>query len=520
MTSRKFCLVFSLLIFFLTPVCLSAQQEERLKEIDEYAQRAIKDWPVPGFSMAIVKDDKVVFAKGYGVRKLGEQTAVDERTLFAVASNTKAFTAALIGILVDEGKLKWDDPVTKYLPGFQLYDAYVTRELTIRDILSHRSGLETFGGDLLWYETTYDSKEVVRRIRFLKPTSSFRSRFGYQNIMFIAAGEIIETITGKPWDLVVKERILIPLGMTDTTTSIKDLKSKTNVATPHNELNDKMRIVRYGNVDGAAAAAGINSNAIEMAKWLRLQLGKGTYEGKKIFSSAVGREMWQPNTILPISEGGERNNPTRHFRAYGMGWFLSDYHGYKIMDHSGGLDGMISQSGMIPELGLGVVILSNGESSLPTIMMNKVFDVFIGAPKRDWNSEILARSKAGKVAAKKAALEEEAARAKDSKPSLALEKYAGSYSGPMYGEARIALEDGKLVLRLVPSPNLVADLEHWQYDTFQVKWRDSVSYAFGRGFVTFVLNAQGKVDEMKIDVPNPDFDFKELEFRRSQNERR
>jgi hypothetical protein len=250
-----------------------------------------------------------------------------------------------------------------------------------------------------------------------------------------------------------------------------------------------------------------------MAQWLRLQLGKGTYEGKKIFSAAVAREMWQPNTLLPISEGGEKFNPTRHFRAYGMGWFLSDYHGRKVIDHSGGLDGMISQTGLMPEENLGVVILSNSESSLPGIMMNKVFDMFLGVSKRDWNAEILERARQGKEVTKRVDQAEAASRAKDTKPSLTLSQYAGVYGGEMYGEARIAEENGKLVLRLLPSPNLVADLEHWQYDTFQVKWRDSVSYPFGRGFVTFILNAHGKIDEMKIDVPNPDFDFKELEFR-------
>ena len=348
-TYRAVSLVWFLL-FFITPFSLYAQEQDpRLKEIDEYARKAMLDWRVPGFAIAIVKDDKVIFAKGYGVRKLGEATPVDERTLFAVASNTKAFTAALLGILVDEGKIKWDDLVTKYLPGFQLYEPYASREMTIRDLLSHRSGLATFGGDLLWYETTYDSKDVVRRVRFLKPTSSFRSRYGYQNIMFVAAGEVIEAVTGKSWSQVVKERILNPLGMTATTTSIKDFKSSDNIASPHNELNDHVRVVRYGNVDGAAAAAGLNSNVTEMAQWLRLQLGKGTYEGKKIFSSTVAREMWQPNVVLPISEAGEKLNPTRHFRAYGLGWFLSDYHGRKVIDHSGGLDGMVSQTGMIPE---------------------------------------------------------------------------------------------------------------------------------------------------------------------------
>src|ERR671938_341963 len=244
MNSNKGCLPMPLksfrlgLLFFLlfiAPLALVAQTTDaRLKEIDEYATKAGQDWRVPGFAMAIVKDDKVIFAKGYGVRKLGEQTPVDEHTLFAIASNTKAFTAAAIALLVDEGKLKWDDPATKYLPGFQLYDPYVTRELTVRDLLSHRSGLATFGGDLLWYETTYSRDEILRRIRFLKPTSSFRSRYGYQNIMFLAAGQIVANVTGKSWEQFIRERFLTPLGMNRTTTSNTDFKSTVNIASPHN----------------------------------------------------------------------------------------------------------------------------------------------------------------------------------------------------------------------------------------------------------------------------------------------
>lgn len=516
---RTFRLSLLFLLLFIAPLSLLAQTAEtaaRLKEIDEYASRIMQDWRVPGFAMAIVKDDAVIFSKGYGVRKLGEQTPVDEHTLFAIASNTKAFTAAALATLVDEGKLKWDDPVTKYLPGFQLYDAYVTREMTVRDLISHRSGLATFGGDLLWYDTTYSRDEILRRIRYLKPTSSFRSKYGYQNIMFLAAGQVVAAITGKSWDEYVKERFLIPLGMTTTTTSITALKSTDDVASPHNEMDGKIRVVRYSNVDGVGPAAGLNSNVAEMAQWLRLQLGRGKYKGQQFFSTAVSREMWSPQTIVPISEAGEKFNPTRHFNTYGLGWFISDYQGRKVVSHGGGLDGMISQVAMMPEENLGVVILSNSETSLPSIMMNKVFDVFTGAPKRDWSAEILTRVNAGKAAAQEDEKKLEDERAKNTKPSLSLEQYAGTYTGAMYGDAKLTEENGHLVIRLAPAPNFVGDLEHWQYDTFRVKWRDSVSYPFPRGFITFTLNAQGKVDVMQIDVSNPDFDFKELEFKRVQ----
>jgi CubicO group peptidase (beta-lactamase class C family) len=493
-----------------------AQQDARLREIDEYAARAMQDWRVPGFAMAIVKDDRVVFAKGYGVRRLGDSVPVNEQTLFAIASNTKAFTAAALAILVDEGKIKWDDPVTKYLPGFQLYDAWVTRELTIRDLLSHRSGLETFSGDLLWYDSVYDRTEILRRVRFLKPASSFRSRFGYQNIMFLAAGQVVAAMTGKSWDDFIRERFLLPLGMMHTTTSIRDFKSGDNIAAPHNELDGKMRVVRYGNVDGVGPAAGINSSVAEMAQWLRLQLGRGVYQRKRFFSAAGSREMWSPNTIIPISEQSERFNPTRHFNLYGMGWFLSDYQGRKVVSHSGGLDGMVSQVGMMPEENLGIVVLTNSETPLGSLLMSKVFDTFLGVAPRDWSAEMLASYEQSRLSDEAEARRIEAAHVAGTKPSLPLERYAGSYAGEMYGEARISVENGKLVLRLVPSPHFVGDLEHWQYDTFRLKWRDSVSYPFPKGFVTFTLNAEGQLDEMKIDVPNPDFDFKELEFHRRE----
>ncbi len=514
MFRRPSRLVLLFVLLTLAPLARAQTLEARLKEIDDYATKAMRDWNVPGFAIAIVKDDRVVFAKGYGVRELGKPTPVDEHTLFAIASNTKAFTAAALATLVDAGKIKWDDPATKYLPGFQLYDPYVTRELTIRDLISHRSGLATFGGDLLWYDTTYNRDEILRRIRYLKPTSSFRSKYGYQNIMFLAAGQIVAAVTGKSWDDYLRERFLLPLGMTQTTTSITAFKSTDNVASPHNELDGQLRVVRYSNVDGVGPAAALNSNVAEMAQWLRLQLGRGKYGGQQFFSPAASREMWSPQTIIPISEGAEKFNPTRHFNTYGLGWFVSDYHGRKVVSHGGGLDGMISQVAMMPEENLGVVVLSNSETPLPSFMVNKVFDVFLGVPKRDWSAEFLARAAQGKAAEAAEEKKLEAERAKNSSPSLALSQYAGTYTGTMYGDAKVALENGKLVVRLVPSPNFVGDLEHWQYDTFRVRWRASVSYPFPKGFITFVLNARGKVEEMKVDVPNPDFDFKELEFKR------
>lgn len=515
MLYRRFIL-FLLVLFPLSLFAQASKYQSQLAEIDAYVEKARQDWKIPGLAMAIVKDDQVIWAKGYGVRELGKPEPVNEKTLFAIASNSKAFTTALLAILVDEGKLKWDDKVTKYWPEFELYDAYVTREMTIRDLVSHRSGLATFSGDLLWYDTNYSRAEVIRRARFIKPVTSFRSAYGYQNIMFLLAGEIAAKVAGKSWDELVKEKFFVPLGMTTTNTSVTLRKPNENWAAPHVVKHgaETNSVVRYDVIDNCGGAAVINSNVAELAQWMRLQLGRGTYNGKQFFSAAQSHQMWQPNIFNFISPAAEKFNPTRHFSAYGMGWALADYQGRKVVSHGGGMTGMISQTALMPEENLGVVILTNSETGLPGWMVSKVFDVFLGVPKRDWSAEMLARTKQGEAAAKAAEAKAEATQVKGTKPSLEQSKYVGTYSSQLYGDAKITEENGKLVLQLAPAPNFIGDLEHWHYDTFRVKWRDSVRYAFPKGYVTFTLKANGQLDEMKIDCPNPDFDFTELDFRR------
>jgi CubicO group peptidase (beta-lactamase class C family) len=510
---KKLLLFFVLFVF---PAFVFAQDySAKLAEIDAYAQKVQTDWNVPGLAVGIVKDDKVIFAKGYGVRALGKPEKVDENTLFAIASNSKAFTTASLAILVDEGKLKWDDRVSQYLPEFQMYDPYVTRELTVRDLVSHRSGLDTFSGDLLWYETTYSMDEILRRVRFLKPVSSFRSRYGYQNLMFTAAGRIVEKISGKTWSQFVTERILTPLGMTRTTTSVKELKD--NYAMPHNESGGSLRVLHLGNVDGAAPAAGLNSSVREIGNWLRLQLGHGKFEGKQIYSERQAGAMWSAVTPLGVNPFPPKDAPTRLFSAYGLGWFLNDYRGRKMVSHTGGLDGMLSQTAMLPEENLGVVVLTNSEAGAYSPIVNKVLDVFLDvAPKRDWSGERLERIKQNKTREAEEDKKLVEARAKNTRPSLALADYAGTYSGELYGDATVTEENGKLVLRLIPAPNFVADLEHWHYDTFLIKWRPTVAYNFPRGFVSFTIDKTGKADELKIDQPNNDFWFYELEFKRAK----
>jgi CubicO group peptidase (beta-lactamase class C family) len=480
------------LLLLLTLQAVSAQQAPGA-DFEAYVNKSIADWGVPGVAVAIVKDDRVVFARGFGVRQLNKPAPVDEHTLFAIGSSSKAFTAASIAMLVDEGKLKWDDPATKYLPGFQLFDPYSTRELMVSDLLSHRSGLTR--GDLIWYGSAYDRDEILRRVRYLKPSWSLRSRFGYQNIMYLAAGQIIPAVTGKTWDDFVRERIFTPLGMKSTNTSIRTLSSSDNVATPHAKIDDKVQVVAWRNIDNIAPAGSINSNVTDMAQWVRLQLGGGVYQSQRLLSSAAIKEMHTPQTVIRIEGTQATLYPEAHFLNYGLGWFLSDYRGRKVVEHGGAIDGMRAEVAMMPEEKLGLVILTNLNGTiLPQALMFKIFDLYLAAPTRDWSAEMLKSMKGLEDQAKAAEKKIETERVTGTSPSLPLDKYAGTFQSEMYGESKVATENAKLVVRF--GPNYTGDLEHWNYDTFRVKWRDPIQ---GKGFVSFKLNTQGKVDSLTIE---------------------
>ncbi|HTG15145.1 MAG TPA: serine hydrolase, partial [Blastocatellia bacterium] len=334
-----------------------------------------------------------------------------------------------------------------------------------------------------------------RRVRFLKPTWSLRAHFGYQNIMFLAAGQIIPSATGKTWDDFVRERIFIPLGMTATSTSIKALANSDDVATPHARLDDKVQTIAWRNIDNIAPAGSINSNVLDMAQWVRLQLGGGMHQNKRLLSSGSVKEMHTPQTVIPLEGALEKLYPESHFLTYGLGWFLSDYRGRKVVEHGGAIDGMRAEVAMIPEEKLGIVILTNlGGSVLPQPLMYRIFDAFLGGPQRDWSAEILKTFKVLEEQAKAVEKKAESDRVKGTSPSLALEKYAGDYQSEMYGGAKLAFENGKLVARF--GPNFTGDLEHWNYDTFRVMWRDRME---GKAFVNFRLSTQGKVEAMNIE---------------------
>lgn len=492
-----------------------AQQSVDLGELDAYFAAAREDWRVPGFAIAIVKDDEVVFAKGYGVRELGKLAGVDENTLFAIASNTKAFTAAALAMLVDRGTLAWDDRVIEHLPYFQLYSPYVTQEMRVRDLLCHRSGLGTFSGDLIWYGTNYTRQEVVRRVRYLPPAGGFRAHYGYSNIMFLAAGEIVAAATGRRWDEFIETEIFEPLGMANSYTSVDSLPGKPNVATPHAGNGDRVVSFAWYDWDNISPAGGIISSVSDMAKWLRLQLNRGAWDGRTYFSEAASRTMWTPHMSYEVSEESEELYPSTHFRAYGLGWGLMDYLGRKVASHGGGYDGMFSRVALVPEENLGLVILTNSNTNLPVALTYRILDAYLGGAERDWSEEFLERSKRGRERSEEERVEFESARVANTRPSLPLEAYTGSYGGPMYGDATVALADGHLVVRFLPNPDLTGDLTHWHYDTFEVEWRHEFPW-FGKGTVQFLLDKTGKVVEMKVDVPNEDLWFTELEFKRKE----
>jgi len=491
---RHFRLI-TLLFVALAAFIPAFAQEAPLNGFDDYVNKALREWEVPGLAIAIVKDDRIVLAKGYGVRKLGDPSPVNERTLFAIGSSSKAFTAAAVAMLVDEGKLKWDDPVRKYLPEFELYDPYVTRELTVRDLLSHRSGLER--GDLLWYGSEYDRAEILRRTRYLKPTWSLRSTFGYQNLMFLAAGQLIAKVSGQSWDDFIRQRLFAPLSMSASSTSIRDLKNSDNVSSPHSKVADKVEVIPWRNIDNIAPAGSINSSVVDMAQWVRLQLAQGEFQKQHLISSGAVKEMHMSQTVMRFEPPFSLLYPEAHFLNYGLGWFLSDYHGRKLIDHGGAIDGMRAQVAMIPEEKLGVVILTNmGGTTLPLPLMYRIFDAYLGAPQRDWSADLLKTIKGFEEQGKAAQKKQEAERIKDTRPSLAMGQYAGTYKNDLYGDVRITHDNGKLGVRFGPA--FTGGLEHWHYDTFRAKF---VGAGAAEAFMTFALNVQGKVETLTLNLP-------------------
>lgn len=489
---------------------VSAQNNSKIDVLNQYIEDARIKWDIPAVAVGIIHNDTIVLLEGYGEREVGTGKTVDENTLFAVASNTKSFTATAMGMLVDEGKVKWDDYVTQYLPWFKLYDPYVTQNFTIRDLLTHKSGLTTFSGDLIWYGSSYSREEVVRRAAFLLPHHGFRTDFGYSNIMYLAAGLVIEQVSGMSWDAFIKERILDPLHMDRTNSSTLALNIEGNTAIPHSEVDGKVIAIPYLNWDNIAPAGSINSSVADMLKWIKLQLDNGKYQEKQMVSPAVLRELWTPQTIQSVSRFSEKIWPSTHFKSYGIGWGLMDYHGKKIISHSGGYDGMISYSAFVPEANLGFVILTNKNSSLYYPLAYKILDAFLSTDEFDWSNYFFDLNQKNEEASIKERKKADSLRKAGTHPTLPLDKFCGTYQSEIYGDVEVEIQNGKLNLKFIPTPIFHAPLTHWEYNTFSLKFPDVPSLPEGKA--AFIIGMGDKVEKLKIDVPNPDFDFTELDL--------
>jgi len=504
------------LVLFAVAAC---QAQDYLDSVVEHARQ---EFDVPGIAVAVVKDGNVLAAKGYGVRKIGDAAPVTPQSLFRIASNTKAFTAAALAILVDEKRIRWDDPVIQYLPAFQMYDPYVTREMTVRDLLTHRSGMGLGAGDLMFFPPSDLSRdEIIRRLRFIRPATSFRSTYAYDNLLYLVAGQIIPAVTGKSWDDFVKDRIFTPLGMSNSFTSTDALKSGKDVAIPHSKLSGKLAALPQEDVDNNAPAGSIISCVADLAKWMNLQLAGGTVGRTRIFTAAQNKEMWSAQTILPIGEP-EKDTPAAfaaiqpNFNAYGLGWGLRDYRGKKVVGHTGGLSGFVSRTALLPELKLGVVVLINQEATGAfSAIVNTVLDHYLEAPATDWVAAYSAAAKKAQAEGLDTVKKAVGKRDTKTRPSLPLASYAGRYRDSWYGDIRIEEDQGRLYMFFTHSPDLAGELEHWQFDTFVARWRNRSLDA--DAYVTFTLNPEGGIDEMRMKAVSPltdfSFDFHDLLFR-------
>lgn len=463
----------------------NAPQSPALEALDAYIENTRAEWDVPGLSVAIVQDDKILFAKGYGVREAGKSDAVDIDTIFAIGSASKAFTGATLGLLVDEKKIAWDGVAQDYMPDFALSDPYATRRATVRDLMAHRTGFVS-GYGWLWTGSGFDRAEIIKRLRHQSDGASFRDTFLYANEIITAAGEIVPAVTGTSWDDFVTARIFQPLGMTRTTTSVTTLPQLGNVATPHSVVDGKRISFPYRNIDNVGGAGAINSSARDMAQWLRLQLGGGNYAGKQILAPATLAETHKGQVTVRSTSGSIV--PSK-FYEYGLGWVITEYQGNKLVQHGGAVDGMHASVSMIPDKKLGIVILTNRlPNQAPQAIILKAYDTLLGTGNRDWSAELKQQTLAAEARAKAAA---KPASGKPVPPSLPLDRYAGSYTHAQHGTLSVSLENGALRLT---RPTASAVLKPDQRDRFRARWTDQgILSVYGEIPVGFALSPTGEV---------------------------
>ncbi len=502
------------------PVFAQVQQVITSAQIDSVVELTLKTFDVPGIAVAVVKDGQIVHAKGYGMRSLKTKERVTENTLFGIASNSKAFTAAALGILQDEGKLTYDSKVRDFIPEFKMYDPYVTESFTIRDLLTHRSGLGLGAGDLMFWpdSSNFSKKDIIHNLQFLKPVSSFRTKYDYDNLLYMVAGEVVARASGMLWEEFIQKRILTPLQMTQTAPSFKLLKNKSNVIDPHAPVNGKVQVIRRDWNETVNAAGGIYSNVVDMSKWIIMQMNGGKYGdnlSQKIISEDVQSEFWTPQTIIPYKG---KNVYNTHYASYGLGWFLSDVKGYKQATHTGGLAGIVTQVTLIPDIKLGIIVFTNQQSGAAfNAITSTIKDSYLGVKGQDRvkeNNDRRLKFEAEANDIKKNVEKKIDEAQKQNTTRLDTLAFTGTFNDKWFGDVVIAQKNGKLRFESKRSFLLNGEIFSYKGNTFVVKWPDRSMDA--DAFLIFFLDEEGKANgfKMKSISPSTDFsfDFQDLDF--------
>ncbi len=493
----------ALIAILLITIFSSAQTSSTKKSVvlsqpaaifDKYIKDVMPLWKVPGLSVAVVKDGKVVFKKGYGTTELGKASAFDTSTLSICASTTKAMTAVCVGMLVDGGKLKWSDKVEDILPGFKINDAYSTSQITVKDLLTHNAGLGN--ADWLWIVYNDDS-DIIQRMQYLTPAYSLRSSFIYQNLMYGVAGKVIEKVSGKKWEDFITENLFHALGMNRTYATYSYSAKETNRISPHFMINDSVNVIPYIDYPGVSAAGAVWSCANDMGKWMMFVLDSAKWNGKRLLKPETFAELMKPQAIIPANEFYPTMQITKpHWTTYGLGWFQQDYRGKMVEFHTGSLDGAVAITGLIPDEHFGIYIFENlDHAELRHALMLKAFDLWIfNDNTKDWSKDLFELYSKLKTDAKNKQKERDSKRVLNAKPSLALAEYTGKYSSDIYGEAEITLKDGSLSIKF-PNDNIL-NLEHWNFDIFKGTFNH---FWWDKSNVQFFLNSEGKISHFDID---------------------
>ncbi len=464
------------------------------EDFDAYVREGMEAWKVPGLALAVVKDGETVFLRGYGVQSLENGDSVNPQTRFAIASTTKAMTAATIGMLVDEGKVKWDTRVHEILPDLKLHDPWMTRELTVRDLLTHRAGLGN--ADFLWYGQDTSTSDILQRIRLAPPAYSPRSGFVYQNIMYGAAGEVVRVLSGQSWEQFSSERLFQPLGMGGTGPTLNWLEGQPNIVTPHHLIDERVQVIKTDRVASIPAAGAGWSSVEDMSKWMTFLLEGGVApDGRRLLSEEALEELFHPQVVLRRANFYPTAKLTEpKWITYGLGWFQHDYHGHKVDFHTGSIDGLVAIVGLIRDLNLGICVLANlDHAELRHALMYRVFDSFLGRTPRDWSNDLQVVYGELRKQARERRQKEEEARVTGTSPSLTLAGYAGEYLDPLYGMVRVTHAADRL--RLDFGDQLTGELEHWHYDTFRLHWQRAW---MGKDLVTFTFNSRGEPETIRF----------------------